>query len=259
MELHNTIKSKVISKVEEIFEALNTAENAGKFCTCDQCKMDVICYVLNRTPPRYIVSNRGVSRSFGEGIGWQQQAADIVALIHDGLKQINHNLRPNFNHFNEKGSAPDEAAIPKFDSPASIGKGEPEISRFNIPTIMGRVFNGNSFAPISNASVELLWAGELVTMKDGNWQNPYNIVPIIEGNFSFWPAPVPASKANNHKIFEYTLRVSAPEFETLTHIFKIPVASNVEESGSFSPDRTFKLPDLYMFPPGEAEKNGYLD
>jgi competence protein ComFB len=96
-------------------------------------------------------------------------------------------------------------------------------------------------------------------MKDGNWQNPYHIIPDIEGNYSFWPAPIPASKMNNHKIFEYTLRVTAPEFETLTHTFKVPVASEMQESISFNPERTFKLPDLYMFPPGEAEKNGYLD
>jgi len=243
MELHNAIKGKVISKVEEIFEALEKSENAGKFCTCDQCKMDVICYVLNRTPPCYIVSNRGASRSLKEDFDSQQQTADIAALIHDGLKQVNHNLRPNFNHSNEKGAASSEAVIPKFI----------------IPTIMGRVFNGNNFAPLSDATVELLWEGELAAMRDGNWQNPFRIVHHIEGNYSFWPAPVPSSKVDNHKIFEYVLRVSAPEFETLTHIFKIPVASEIQPVVSFSPDRTFKLPDLYVFPPGEAEKNGYLD
>jgi len=242
MELHNAIKGTVISKVEEIFEALKN-ENAGKFCTCDQCRTDVTCYVLNRTPPRYIVSNRGASQSLETGIGWQQQTADITVLIYDALKRVNHNLRPNFAHSNEKSTAANEAAKPKFI----------------IPTVMGRVFNGNNFAPLADASVELLWDGQLVAMKDGNWQNPYHIVHDIEGNFSFWPAPVEASRAGNHKIFEYVLRVSAPEFETLTHIFKIPVASEVQASISFNPDRTFKLPDLYMFPPGEAEKNGYLD
>jgi len=174
----------------------------------------------------------------------QQQTADITALIHEGIKKVNHNLRPNFAHFNEKSAVTNDAAIPKF----------------NIPTIIGRVFNGNNFAPIADASVELLWAGEQpVTMKDGNWQNPYRIIHDIEGSFSFWPAPVEASEAGSHKIFEYIVRVSAPELETLTHTFKIPVASEVQASISFNPDRTFKLPDLYMFPPGEAEKNGYLD
>jgi competence protein ComFB len=51
--------------------------------------------------------------------------------------------------------------------------------------------------------------------------------------------------------------VEAPEFETLIHYFKIPVISEVLMAASFTLGRTFKLPDLYMFPPGEAEKNGY--
>ena len=96
-------------------------------------------------------------------------------------------------------------------------------------------------------------------MKNMNWQNPCRLVSNTDGNFSFWPAPAPASRVNNHKNFEYTLRVSSPEFETLNHFFKIPVASEIQATGSFSLDRTFKLPDLYMFPPGEAEKNGYQD
>jgi competence protein ComFB len=243
MELHNAIKGMVVNMVNEFFETLNKSENAGKFCTCDQCRMDVTCYVLNRTPPRYIVSNRGASQSLKEDIGQQQQTADIAALIYEGLKRVNHNLRPNFAHSSEKSGATNGDVSPKF----------------NIPTIMGRIFNGNNFALLSDASVELLWAGELVIMKDGNWQNPYHIIPDIEGKYSFWPAPVPASQTDNHKIFEYTLRVTAPEFETLTYTFKVPVASEMQASISFSPDRTFKLPDLYMFPPGEAEKNGYLD
>ena len=243
MELHNTMEATVISKVNEIFDVLSTKGNAEKFCVCNQCRMDVTCYALNRIPPRYIVSNRGASRVLVEDIGRQQQTADISVLIHEGLHRVSHNMRPNFSHSSKEGTDGSESEIPKF----------------NVPVIMGRIFNGNNFAPLSDVDVELIWNGEKVGMKDGNWQNPFHIVSNIEGNFSFWPVPVPASKVNNHKIFEYILRVSAPGFETLSHVFKIPVASEIGVEGSFDLERTFKLPDLYMFPPGEAEKNGYLD
>jgi len=243
MELHNTIKGTVISRVDEIFETLAREDKTGKFCTCKQCRMDVICYVMNRTPPRYIVSNRGASRTLVEDIDRQQQTADISSLIHEGLKRVSHNMRPNFKH------SPEEVPV---DSDSNI-------PMFNVPTIMGRIFNGNNFAPLSEVDVELLWNGEKVEMKDGNWQNPCHIVSNVEGNFSFWPAPAPSSQVDKHKIFEYTLQVTAPEFETLSYVFKIPVASEIQEAGSFNLERTYKLPDLYMFPPGEAEKNGYLD
>lgn len=239
MEVHNTVEDKVISKVDKIFELLAKEEKKEKFCTCNQCRMDVICYALNRLTPHYILSSRGVSRVSNDTFNNQQQAADMTTLIYEGLKKVNHNQRPYIDHSREAAALGPESKLPAY----------------NVPTIMGRVFNGDNFEPLSGASVELLWNGELVRMKDKNWHNPYCIISNTDGNYCFWPAADIASGPNKHKIFEYTLRVSAPEFETITHFFKIPVASEIREAGSFSLNRTFKLPDLYMFPPGEAEKN----
>jgi competence protein ComFB len=109
---------------------------------------------------------------------------------------------------------------------------------------------------MSDVEVELLLNGELVPMKDHNWQNPCTVVSHTDGNFSFWPAPVVAEKANEHKLFEYSVRINAPDFEPLNHFFKVPVASEIQVAGSFSLNRTFKLPDLYLFLPGDAEKDG---
>ena len=237
MELHNTIEDKVISKVDEIFKEIGKEGGNAKICTCDKCRMDVICYTLNRATPHYILSSRGASRVQNDDFEYQQQTADIVSLIHEGLKRVNHNKRPNFDHSTAVGK----------ESPDS------QLAVYNVPTIMGRIFNGDNFAPLSEAVVELLWNGELVPMKDGNWQNPYNVVSKNEGNFSFWPHADIASGPDKHKIFDYTLRISVEGFETLTHFFKIPVASEINLAGSFTLTRTFKLPDLYLFPPGEAE------
>ena len=243
MELHNIVEDSVMARVDEIFASIKKEGNPDKLCICDHCRMDVICFVLNRIPPHYILSSRGAIRTQWETIERQQQSADIAAVIHEGLKRVNHNQRPNFSHAEEKSGQVSDKKKPVF----------------NVPTIMGRIFNGDNFAPITDAVVELLWNGEPVLMKNGNWQNPFQLVQNTEGNFSFWPAPADASKVGNHKIFEYTLRVTSPGLETLDHFFKIPVASEIQMTDSFSLNRTFKLPDLYMFIPGEAEKNGYLD
>jgi competence protein ComFB len=242
MNLHNTVEDIVISKVDEVFATLEE-EGISKFCTCDQCRMDVICYALNRLKPHYIVSHRGAARTRRETIAQQQQTADVAAMIHEGLKRVNHNQRPNFSHQADEFGIGSDSRYPVF----------------NIPTIMGRIFSGNNFSPIAGVEVELLANGELVTMKDGNWHNPYRLVSNAEGTFSFWPAPAKASKFKDQSIFSYTLRVSSPEFETLTHFFKITVISEMQAAVSFSLERTFKLPDLYMFPPGDAEKNENQD
>ncbi|MCL2318888.1 MAG: late competence development ComFB family protein [Treponema sp.] len=240
MELHNTVEDIIISRVNGFFGDIKNQKNPSNLCVCDQCRMDTICYVLNRTTPHYIVSNRGVARVQGESLERQQQEADMTALIYEALKRVNHNQRPNFDHSSKADETGSASNFPVY----------------NVPTILGRVFNGNNFAPLSGVDAELLWNGNLVPMKDGNWQNPYHIISNTEGSFSFWPLADAASGVNKHKIFEYTLRLSAPGFETLTHFFKIPVASEIQKAGSFTLQRTFKLPDLYMFPPGEAEQNG---
>jgi competence protein ComFB len=242
MELHNTVEDLIIGQVEDIFGALEQGANPEKFCTCDQCRMDTACYVLNRVAPRYIVSNRGVARVEQENIARQQRDADITALIWEGLKRVNHTQRPTASH--------------KSHNAVGAASHEPV---FNIPTIIGRLFNGNNFSPLADVKVELLRDGEIVAMKDSNWQNPYNLVANTEGTFTFWPSPIPAPAPEERKNFEYSIRVESPDFDTLHHFFEIPVISELQASPAFNIGRTFKLPDLYMFPPGEAEKNGYPD
>jgi len=243
LTFHNIVEDKVISRLDEIFKTIEEDGYNEKYCTCHQCRLDTICYALNRLRPQYIVSHRGASRANWEGSERQQQIADITTVIYDGLKQVNHNQRPNFPH-----KAEDDGSSENQNRPV-----------FNIPTIMGRLFSGENFAPIPEAVVELLWNKELVDMKDRNWQNPYHLVPNAEGTFSFWPAPAVTTKIGKHRSFEYTLRIAAPDYDTMEHFFKIPVISEVHAELSFTLERTFKLPDLYLFHPGEAEKNENQD
>lgn len=234
MEIHNATEDIVFAKVTEIFDAIEKEGNTRHFCTCDQCRMDTACYVLNRAEPRYISSNRGVARLEQENIKRQQLEADIVTLIYEGVKQVTHNQRPNHS--------------PKAEESAASTGREPV---YNIPAIVGRLFNGVNFAPISDVHVELRMNGELSVMKDGGWQNPYVIVDKVEGTFTFWPRPVPTEKVDTRKVFEFSLRIETPDYEPLKHFFQIPVTSEGETVDSYSMDRIFKLKDLYMFPPGE--------
>ena len=239
MEIHNITEEIVFSSIQTIFDSLQNKENPNQFCLCEQCRVDIACYVLNRCTPRYIVSNRGVARLGQDGLEWQQMEADITTLINDGLRRVKHNQRPTAQH--DSASAPD-TAMPKLC--------------YNIPVIVGRIFDGSTFAPMAGVKAELHADGGLVIMKDHNWQNPYTLVSNTAGTYTFWPMPVTAVQENDHKIFEYTIIIEAAEYETISHFFRIPVISQVQSAVSFSMERTFKLPDLYMFPPGEAEQNG---
>ena len=239
MELHNTVEDIVIRQVEDIFNTIEKEGNKDKICTCSQCRMDTACYALNRIPPFYIVSHRGISRVQQVTVEQQQKQTDITVLIYEGIHRVSHNQRTDISHTN-------------FDKAAKSDSGNPV---FNIPTVVGRLFNGMNFAPISGIKVELIKDNALAEMKGISWQNPFDLVHHTDGTFTFWPAPIIAAAADEHMIFEYTIRVSAPEYETLNHVFKIPVKSEFQAANSFMLGRTFKLPDLYLFPPGEREKD----
>jgi competence protein ComFB len=241
MELHNTAEDVVFSAIDEICETIEKQGNPDKICTCEQCRSDAACYVLNRIEPHYIVSNRGVVRVEQENIQRQQDVADVVSLAFESLKRVNHNQRPFADHTQAKENG---FGIKSKTTPV-----------FNVPTIIGRLFNGQNFSPMADVSVELRQEGRLVEMKNRNWQNPCTLVSNTEGTFTFWPNSIPAEAVDIHSSFEYSVRIIAPGFEPLQHYFKIPVISESLTTGTFSKERTFKLPDLYMFPPGGDEDN----
>jgi competence protein ComFB len=232
MEIHNTTEDIVFAELEKICRSYGK-EGKPDICLCDQCRLDAVCYVLNRAEPHYIVSNRGAARVEQEDIAWQQKTADITVLIYEALERVNRHRRPLGDNGENETS---------FRTPV-----------FNVPTIVGRLFNGNNFAPMEGINVELYRDGKLVTMKDRNWQNPYKMVINTAGTFTFWPKPIPAESPDVHKSFEYAIRIEAEGFEELNHFFKIPVISEIQTAGSFSLSRTFKLPDLYLFPPEDED------
>ena len=239
MDIHNTNEDVVFEAVQAIFDGIRNNGNPEQFCLCYQCRIDTICYTLNRIEPNYIVSNRGFTRIDHSGIKRQQIDADINALIYKGLRLVQHNLRPTATH------NPDEIHVQKVIA----------TPLFDIPTIAGRIFNGVSFEPIVGVDIALYLDGEPVQMRNTNWQNPYTMVPSTPGAFSFWPAPIPTDRPEVTKEFKFSLRIHSPDFEPLNHFFKITSISKFHSPQSYALNRTFKLPDLYLFPPGEAEIN----
>jgi competence protein ComFB len=235
MEIHNTTEDIVFSTIDEICASIGKQGNPDNLCLCDQCRIDAACFVLNRIPPHYIVSNRGAARIGQAPISQQQKQADVVFMVFEALKRVSHNQRPNFDHGNAPGNETQRGPV------------------FNIPTIIGRVFDGANFSPLAGITVELWREGELVKMKNHNWQNPYTLVENTQGTFTFWPEAVPSDAVTVRKIFEYSIKIEAEGFETIHHFFSIPVGSEAGNAESFSMDRTFNLPDLYLFPPGGDE------
>jgi competence protein ComFB len=126
---------------------------------------------------------------------------------------------------------------------------------FDIPTISGRIFDGISFEPVVGIEVAIYCEGELVPMRNSNWQNPYIMVASTPGAFSFWPAPIITEAPDVEEVFKFTIKVNSPDYEILNHFFNISSVSKFHTPSSYALNRSFKLPDLYLFPPGESEQN----
>jgi len=237
MDIHNVNEDVVFNAVQKIFDEIEAGGNPEKFCLCYQCRTDIVCFALNRIEPHYIVSNRGFTRIESNSLKSQQMEADLTLLIYKGIRLVNHNKRPTTPHDNSGNSQ-------RIHSPL-----------YDIPTIAGRIFNGISFEPVIDIDVSLYCEGEIVVMRNNNWQNPYKVVPNTPGTYSFWPIPIIADSPDVTKEFKFSLRVNSPDYEPLNHFFNITSTSRFHSSQSYTLNRTFKLPDLYIFPPGNDDED----
>jgi competence protein ComFB len=221
----------VKSETDKICASIEGGEAAGGICTCPQCRLDAACYVLNRVQPRYFISNRGLVREEQNTLDRQQLAADVTTLVLKALKMVGHNRR---------------AGVHEKEGAAKKGSEKPV---FNLPAITGRLFDGRNFEPMRDIQAELYFEGALVPMKNANWQNPCLLSPQTEGAYAFWPQSMAAAEAGEHGSFEFLLCAEAQGLDPFKLRLKIPVISERVSHDSPSESRTFRVNDVYMFPP----------
>jgi len=236
MEIRNLMEDAVKAMVDELFESEKRDPRLG-YCVCDQCRLDVACYVLNRVKPEYIVSSRGLAYSEREGLEKVQRRADVISLVKEGWGKVTHAPRPTSDH---TGARPASGAV---SGPV-----------YNFPTLMGRVFDGRTFAPLGEGSVKLLMGGEEAQMVDPNWQNPFVLAGATGGTYIFWPRPVSASTEDGSRSFVFEIGVSVPGFDPLSHFIELELAPDKAERLDFSLQRVHKIPDLYLFPEGQSDE-----
>lgn len=229
MKTHNIMEDIVRAATERVCRDIAENPSHHELCICAQCRLDAMCYVLNRVTPHYVVSSRGLERAAMYSFEKKQNGADLIALIFDAFRTVTHNRRPNHGCVMETEAARKDAPI------------------FNVPAIIGKLLNGTNFAPVAGTNVSLYLGSDLIGMNNGNWQNPCFLSDKTEGNFTFWPQGIPAEKAGEEQVFEFSLRAEAEGFEPLHHAFEMPLKSEAAPSETFLMDAAFRLPSLYLF------------
>ncbi|MCL2202666.1 MAG: late competence development ComFB family protein [Defluviitaleaceae bacterium] len=52
LSLKNYMEDMVMAKMPSVMKQMN-------ICECEQCRMDILAYVLNKMPPKYVVTQKG--------------------------------------------------------------------------------------------------------------------------------------------------------------------------------------------------------
>ena len=226
MKIHNIMESYITNRTNALYDDFVEMENSFLTCSCENCRLDTICYVLNRVQPKYVVSGRGMTYANLALNG--QTKADIDAMIIDGIRVVNAAKRPYHDQRKLKETTDNKPA-------------------FIFPVFMGAVYDGHTFEPLSGVSIELSADGKLVSMEDASWENPTLTYKPAKGSFTFKPASIPAEKEGETREFNFTITIRSADYQPLIYSFTIPLTSSKEET----PFISLKLQDCYMFSANE--------
>ena len=78
--LTNMMEESVLNKIDQLWPATN-------FCKCNQCRMDIATFALNRLPPRYVHSVAGaLIHKFDASTA--QMDAEITACVYNAIVRV---------------------------------------------------------------------------------------------------------------------------------------------------------------------------
>ncbi|HAH62078.1 MAG TPA: competence protein ComFB [Treponema sp.] len=228
MNVHNIMEEYVKSRVDLMFDQLNENKPVWFTCSCEDCRLDAVNYVLNRTTPRYVVSGRGVVHN-SEVLDNPQMRADVDALAIEGIRLINAVQRPYHKNIKQ------------------AGKNDIQQPSFNFPVFIGTVFDGTSFEPLSDAAITLKYGDMIVDMIDKTWPNPCRTYKATKGTYSFWAKPFRADKSGISRQFNFTVEVAVKEYSPVSYAFDIPVVSDSDSKTEMNTSYSVKIQDLFLF------------
>jgi len=194
MSIKNLMEDVVFSTIEELLKEEKYFSGADRF------KQDIAAYVLNRIPPKYITSERGILHGKLEARFLFQQKSDIIFLIHEALDVI-------------KG---------RREMPSSGIQDSISARHLFFPHILGEVLEETTFSVITGVEVTLLFQGTPAKMVDSSWSNPYRTNKGTLGYYHFWP-DVDPDMMDVVSDVPFTIRLHHPKFHQKDLEITIPV------------------------------------
>ena len=181
MSVINLKEGIIYNIVEEVFK--NDKELADSDLYID----DIAAYILNRIPPKYTTSERGILHAKLESRYIIQQKTDILLLLFEAIDVI------------KKRRSSELEESPKGVDP----------SQCRLSHIFGEVLEESTFSIISDVRVTLQHKAKVAAMINSGWKNSYITNKATRGFFHFWPLYDEKAMGSQEKIpfklkFEHT-------------------------------------------------------
>ncbi len=147
--------------------------------------LDVAAYALNRIPPKYITSERGLTREFMQSAGGNGDDGHALLNVIELITLVNRAVDVVARRRRTSGAG----RAPRARAAAQAGAQAPahQTYFYNMPHIVGRIVDAESGAPVIAAEATL-WINERLSVPaETGWHNPYTTNEQTRGYFSFWP------------------------------------------------------------------------
>jgi len=194
MSIRNIMEDLVYSAVDEVLHDEKQLPSPHDY------KLDIAAYVLNRVPPKYVTSERGILHGKLDARFMFQQRTDIFLLIHEALNVIK-------SRRNEPSTRMEE-----------LIKGKNHF----FPHVIGEVVEETTFSIVPNVEVLMLFNGKPAPMMDEAWSNPYRTNHGTMGYYHFWPEILENDMDISQDI-NFTIIFNHPKFKSHEISVAVPV------------------------------------
>lgn len=184
MEFFNLIEMIVKDIVDEVLAKEDDFKNIKYL------RNDIIAYVLNRVPPRYVTGERGIIHSRIDPRLKYQEHTDILFLTYEAISIFTKRRGPG-------------AGVTGIDEEKLSGL---------IPHMIGEVLEETTLSIIPDLKITLLYNEQPAEMMDIGWKNPYIAAKATRGYFHFWPRYI-EEKMRGEDHVEFKIVFDHPEFE----------------------------------------------
>jgi len=184
MDFFNLIEMIVKDIVDEVLA------KEEDFKSIKYHRNDIIAYVLNRVPPRYVTGERGIIHSRIDPRLKYQEHTDILFLTYEAIGLFGKRRATEIDENNT----------------------EREKLSGLIPHMIGEALEETTLSVISDLKITLLYNGSPAEMMDVGWKNPYIAAKATRGYFHFWPRFIKETMSADDHV-EFKLTFDHPEFE----------------------------------------------